>query len=73
LGHGHPRIKAAVAKQLDQVAYCHSFFFGTQGAENLAKELVDGTGGIMKRVFVVGSGRFDVSSVVRELRRDLEI
>ena len=56
LGHGHPRIKAAVAKQQEQVSYCHSFFFGTAAAEELAKELIAGTGGKMSRVFVVGSG-----------------
>jgi adenosylmethionine-8-amino-7-oxononanoate aminotransferase len=57
LGHAHPRIKAAVAKQLDTVAYCHSLFYGTQAAEDLARELVAGTGGIMAKVYVVSSGR----------------
>jgi adenosylmethionine-8-amino-7-oxononanoate aminotransferase len=57
LGHAHPRIKAAVARQLDTVAYCHSLFYGTRAAEELAAELVAGTGGVMGRVFVVSSGR----------------
>jgi hypothetical protein len=58
LGHGHPRIKAAVMKQMDEVSYCHSLFYGTQAAEDLANELCKGTGGEMSRVFVVSSGMF---------------
>lgn len=45
-------------KQLDTVAYCHSLFYGTEAAEELAKELVEGTGGVMGKVFVVSSGRY---------------
>lgn len=56
LGHNHPRIKAAIAKQQDTVSYCHSLFFSTQAAEDLADELIRGTDGKMSRCFIVSSG-----------------
>jgi acetylornithine/succinyldiaminopimelate/putrescine aminotransferase len=57
LGHAHPRVLAAMRRQAEQVAYCHSLFFGTEAAEELARELCDGTGGAMTRAFIVSSGR----------------
>lgn len=56
LGHGNVRIKEAVMRQMDEVAYCHSLFFATAAGEELAKELVESTGGEMSRVFIVSSG-----------------
>lgn len=56
LGHGNARVKAAVMRQMDEVAYCHSLFFATSAAEELAKTLVDSTEGQMTRLFVVSSG-----------------
>lgn len=41
LGHNHPRVKAAINKQLETgVAYAYSPFFATQAAEELGKRLV---------------------------------
>ena len=56
LGHGHERIKNAIKEQMEQVSYCHSLFFGTDAAEELAKELVQSTNGEMQKVFVISSG-----------------
>jgi adenosylmethionine-8-amino-7-oxononanoate aminotransferase len=56
IGHGNPRVKDAIVRQLDQVAYCYLPFFTTEPAEILAKELVDSTGGLMTKVFIVSSG-----------------
>lgn len=41
---------------MDQISYCHSAFFGTQVAEDLAKLLVDSTGGKLSKVFITSSG-----------------
>ncbi|MGG5809639.1 aspartate aminotransferase family protein [Falsiroseomonas sp. CW058] len=41
LGHGHPRVAAAIRAQLDQVAYVHSSFFTNAPAEALARRLID--------------------------------
>jgi hypothetical protein len=40
LGHGHPRINAAIAEQLSKVAYVHTVLFTNQVAEELAETLV---------------------------------
>ena len=37
LGHGHPRINAAIAEQLSKVAYVHTVLFTNQAAEELAE------------------------------------
>lgn len=58
IGHNHPRVKEAIMRQLDRVAYSWSPLFTTEAAENLAKELVDSTNGHMSKVFVVSSGEY---------------
>jgi adenosylmethionine-8-amino-7-oxononanoate aminotransferase len=40
LGHGHPRVTAAIREQLDRVAYVHNSFFTNASAEELARRLV---------------------------------
>ena len=56
LGHGDRRVAEAVVKQMNEVAYCHSGFFGTSATEQLAQELVDSTEGVMKRAMFLSSG-----------------
>jgi adenosylmethionine-8-amino-7-oxononanoate aminotransferase len=56
LGHGNQRVKEAMMKQMDQVAYCLSIEFGTKAAEDLALELKAGTDGHMKNAYIVNSG-----------------
>ncbi len=40
LGHGHPRVTAAIRAQLDEVEYAHTSFFTNAPAEALAARLV---------------------------------
>ena len=40
LGHGHPRVIAAVKAQLDRLAYAHTSLFSCESAERLADALV---------------------------------
>jgi len=56
IGHNNPRVKAAVMRQLDNIAYCYAPFFTTEPVEKLARELSDSTGGQMSRTFIVSSG-----------------
>lgn len=56
LGHGNQRVKKAMANQMDEVAYCHSLFFGSSSGEDLARHLVDSTQGEMFKAFIVSSG-----------------
>lgn len=56
LGHGHEGVTEAIKDQMGQLSYCHSAFFGTEVAEELAQFLVDSTGGKLSKLFVVSSG-----------------
>lgn len=56
LGHGNARVKAAIAKQQDTVSFCCGMFYSTVVAEELADELVRGTGGLMTKCFIISSG-----------------
>jgi len=57
LGHNNSRVKEAIVRQLDDVAYCYAPFFTTPPAEELAQRLCASTGGQMSRVFIVSSGK----------------
>lgn len=56
VGHGNETVKRAISAQMDELSYCHSAFFGTNVAEELADFLVESTGGVLSKVFVVSSG-----------------
>lgn len=56
LGHGNERVKNAMIAQMETVSYCHSLFYATSAAEELATELIDSTDGKMARAFIVSSG-----------------
>jgi hypothetical protein len=55
LGHGHPRVVAAVQEQVARMAYAHTSFFTNRPMEELADLLVeDAPAGIDKVYFVAG-------------------
>ncbi|KAH8805467.1 aminotransferase, class III [Xylogone sp. PMI_703] len=57
LGHGNKRIQKALMAQMDQVSYCHSLFFSNSSGEELARILIESTGGRMERALIVSSGK----------------
>lgn len=69
LGHGHPRVRAAVADQMDRVSYCHSLFYGTDSAEDLAKLLCETTNGEMTRAYFVSSGSEAMEAAMKLARQ----
>jgi len=69
LGHGNPRVKAAISAQMDIVSYCHSLFYSTQSAEELAAELCRGTGGAMTKAFIVSSGSEAMEAAMKLARQ----
>ncbi len=55
LGHGHPRVVAALHAQVDRLAYAHTSFFTTEVMERLADRLIaSAPAGIEKAYFVAG-------------------
>ena len=58
-----------MCKQLDEVAYCHSLFYGTTAAEELAKLLIDSTEGDMAKVFIISSGSEAMEAALKMTRQ----
>ena len=56
LGHGHPKINAAIRDQLDQVAHSTSLGMGNKPAALLAKKLADIAPGDLQHVFYGSDG-----------------
>ena len=56
LGHGHPRILAALQRQFEAVDYVHRTQFRNQAAEQLADLVAARLGGGLDQVLFVGSG-----------------
>jgi adenosylmethionine-8-amino-7-oxononanoate aminotransferase len=63
LGYGNQRIIDAMTAQLSSgVPYLASTFWASEVVEELCKELIDGTGGKMARVYLTGSGMRPVTA-----------
>jgi adenosylmethionine-8-amino-7-oxononanoate aminotransferase len=56
LGHGHPRVLAAIADQFSAVDYVHRTQFRNSAAERLASLVTERLGGELDRVMFVSSG-----------------
>lgn len=56
IGHGNQRVRDVISSQVQRLDYCHSLFFGQQPSEDLARWLIDSTGGRMSHAFIVNSG-----------------
>ena len=74
LGHGHPRIKQAVAAQMDTISYVHSLFFSTAAAEELCRFLVASTAPPngeppLTRAYIVSSGSEAMEAALKLARQ----
>lgn len=69
LGHGDDRVKAAVLAQMEKVSYCHSLFYGTGAAEQLATNLCNATEGELTRAFFVSSGSEAMEAALKLARQ----
>lgn len=69
LGHGHPRVVAAIVRQAEQLAYAHSSFFTTPAAEALAATLLDDAPGDLRSVWFVSGGSEAVETALKMARQ----
>ena len=69
LGHSHPRIIAAIKRQLDQLAYAHSSFFTTEVAETLADTLVRNAPVGIERVYFNSGGSEGIEAALKMARQ----
>jgi 4-aminobutyrate aminotransferase-like enzyme len=65
LGHDCKRVINAVSAQMNTgIPYLASGFWSSDVVEELCKELINGTGGRMSRVYLTGSGELFNSNIV---------
>lgn len=69
LGHGHPRVIAAIKAQADTIAYAHTAFFTTEVAETLASTLADAAPGDLDHVYFVSGGSEAVEAALKLARQ----
>ncbi|KAK3688418.1 pyridoxal phosphate-dependent transferase [Podospora appendiculata] len=69
IGWGNERVALAVAKQVLAAPYCATIFFTTIPQEELAKELIAGTGGDMARAYIVNSGSEAMEAALKLARQ----
>ena len=67
LGYGNQRVQQAIIDQTAKFSYVNSMFFGTDVAEQLANEVIRGTGGKMSKAYFLSSGE-SYDSLTREGR-----
>lgn len=69
LGHGHPRIIAAIKRQAEALEYAHTSFFTTEAAETLADRLVASAPEGLSHVYFVSGGSEAVEASLKLARQ----
>jgi len=69
LGHQHPRVLDAIAKQASKLAFAHTAFFSSEPAEALAENLVGHEPGGLAYVYFVSGGSEAVEASIKLARQ----
>jgi adenosylmethionine-8-amino-7-oxononanoate aminotransferase len=69
LGHGHPRVVAAMKAQIDALCYAHTALFSADSAERLAELLVGGAPGGLTHAYFVSSGSEAMEAALKIARQ----
>ncbi|MBR0788028.1 aspartate aminotransferase family protein [Bradyrhizobium manausense] len=69
LGHQHPRVIAAMAKQASTLAYAHTAFFSSEPAEALAETLVGHEPGGLAYAYFVSGGSEAIEAGIKLARQ----
>ncbi|RXH01800.1 aspartate aminotransferase family protein [Bradyrhizobium zhanjiangense] len=69
LGHQHPRVIAAMAKQATTLAYAHTAFFSSEPAEALAEVLVGHEPGGLAYAYFVSGGSEAIEASIKLARQ----
>ncbi len=69
LGHGHPVVTRAIARQAETMAYAHTSFFTNEPAEALADCLAAAAPPGLSRVYFVDSGSAAVETALKMARQ----
>jgi adenosylmethionine-8-amino-7-oxononanoate aminotransferase len=69
LGHGHPKVVAAIAEQASRLEYIHTGFFSSAAAEELADLIADMSPGTLDRVWYTSSGSEAIEAALKLARQ----
>ena len=69
LGHSDPDVRAALHRQLDELAFAHTGFFTTDSAEALADRLIAHAPAGIERVYLVSGGSEAVEAAIKLARQ----
>src|ERR1700739_4856092 len=69
LGHQHPRIVRAMARQASTMAYAHTAFFSSEPAEALADHLVGHEPGGLAYAYFVSGGSEAIEAAIKLARQ----
>jgi adenosylmethionine-8-amino-7-oxononanoate aminotransferase len=69
LGHGHPVVTRAIARQAETIAYAHTSFFTNEPAEALADGLAAAAPAGLNRVYFVDNGSAAVETALKMARQ----
>ncbi len=69
LGHGHPRVVAAMKAQIDRLCYAHTSLFSCEPAEALADRLVGHAPGGLTHAYFVSSGSEGMEAALKIARQ----
>ncbi len=72
LGHGHPKVIAAIRRQLEKMPFAHTAFFTNDAAEELAEMLSERAPGGRWRVFFL-SGGSEANEAAIKLARQIQV
>ena len=69
LGHGHPRVVAAMAEQAARLEFIHTGFFTSEAAETLADLIAEMSPGALDRVWYTSSGSEAIEAALKLARQ----
>lgn len=69
LGHGHPRVIAAVKDQVESMAYAHTGFFSSEPAEALADFITSAAPGALDYIYLVSGGSEAMEAALKLARQ----
>ena len=69
LGHQHPRVLQAMARQASKLAYAHTSFFSSEPAEALADKLVGHEPGGLGYAYLVSGGSEAIEAAIKLARQ----
>src|SRR3984885_8606089 len=65
VGHAHPKVNAAIAAQMAEIAYAYRYLFTSASLENLTEMVLRLCGGAFQDIVYTGSGSEAVESALK--------